>query len=93
MKHVPAVAHGPTREALSPGPVALVGAEDAGLFQRAQSLAVEHVIWAAAAGLHPNDVLQAIRSQHQTGDWERVRVEVARAAVELLREREGRSDG
>ncbi|WP_143103329.1 hypothetical protein [Albimonas pacifica] len=69
------------------GPVALDRPADADLFQRAQSLAVEHVIWAAAAGLHPNDVLQAIRSRHQTGDWERVRVEVARAAVELLRER------
>ncbi|MDF2234839.1 hypothetical protein P2H44_19945 [Albimonas sp. CAU 1670] len=74
-------------------PVALDGPADAGLFQRAQSLAVEHVIWAASAGLHPNDVLQAIRSPHQTGDWERARVEVARAAVQLLQGREGRSDG
>lgn len=71
-------------------PVALDGPEDAGLFQRAQSMAVEHVIWAASASLHPNDVLQAIRSPHQTGDWERVRVELARAGVELLKAREGR---
>ena len=89
MSRVPAAGH---IQALQ-GPVPLDSAADADLFQRAQSMAVEHVIWAASVGLHPNDVLQAIRSQHQTGDWERVRVEVARAAVELLRAREGLAHG
>lgn len=73
-----------------PAPPEPADAVGAALFQRAQSVATEHVLWAASQGLHPNDVLQAIRAPMHSDDWEVARREVALA---WLRLREGERDG
>ena len=62
---------------------------DVGLFCCAQAMAAEHVLWAAGAGQRPQDVLDAIGSARRSADWTVVLVEVALAAIELLRAREG----